>query len=117
MRFKSFILIAMIFAGCVSRQPSPPSNNVSIMPLRIEVFKNAATEVELPPQPIIHVAPFTYSIPLTNSFVEMSTNLMNWTRAEEGFDYSGEDVTNGWSLIPWTKNPNTFYRVVGKPMK
>lgn len=136
-------ILAIVISGCMAKpdflppvQPvsptvTPPvpvssSGDVDIDPHHGKPFlvKPSVTRLSAAqPNTVIQSPPvpgnaFTYSVPLTNCWIELSTDLVHWRNANENYDYTMSTNSDGsWSLIPNMNLPYAFYRVFGEQLQ
>jgi hypothetical protein len=110
--FTSAFLINFLLSSCAEKQPQN-SIALSLLP-RAVTHRDSDQAVVISPLPAsfgITFPLFVYPVPLTNGFLESSTDLVHW---EERDDFI---VTNGeWLVKMDPSKPREFYRVGGEPL-
>lgn len=117
-----FILIALCGCADVSPvallTPAPSTAPLDTDPRHAKAFVSAISKAQ--PLTVIQPAPtsgnaFTYSIPLTNCWIEVSFDLVHWRNANLNYDYTMSTNSDGkWSLIPNMNMAYAFYTVFGE---
>lgn len=68
------------------------------------------------PNPAYNYTAFVYDVPLTNVFVECSTNLRDWHEAMELYDYTWGKDNMGSYIAPTYIVAHEFFRIRGMPV-
>jgi hypothetical protein len=105
LRFTIYALL--VLCGCAGQQSAIRNRQSAI--LKSHQF---STLIAPPPPPLIFA--FRYSTPLTNCYLESSTDLFHWTVRDDYWIGTNADGTTYWNVRADKSCPREFYRVGGE---
>lgn len=105
-RFEILIVLALLLGGCVSKSNIAPV----APPLPASTLHSLSSEIVLPPPAPDIVLHFIYPVlPLTNGYLQSSTDLVHWVYR---YDFTN-DAKGDWYLTNHADLPDQFFRAGG----
>jgi hypothetical protein len=109
-------LLAFAFAGCaVSAEGQKTEAGGQKSNLRPPTFARSGIQSAIRNPKMSFM--FAYSPPLTNCFLQSSTDMIHWTTREDFWVTTNAAGTTYWNLRADPSNPREFYRIKGEAVE
>jgi hypothetical protein len=112
LRMTTYALLVLTGCATSSLSPSPFASQSALQSGMASGGQSTIGNLESD-QPAPMIFAFHYSAPLTNGYLESSTDLLHWTVREDYWIGTNADGTTYWNLRSNKSNRCEFYRIGG----